>query len=134
MDDYRRFVLSGDAEPTVKARPEEKPKGEDRQIAAAKRQEVAPLKKRLHALEIRIDKLGTAIKKIDLAMLGGRAFAENAAKAQQLAKMRSDAAVALASAEEEWLSVSGEIEAVKRLRKAHPAAFGTGSASRLGET
>ena len=57
-----------------------------------------------------MDKLGTAIAKIDKAMAGGRAFAEDAAKAHELARMRGEAADALAKAEEEWLVVSGEIE------------------------
>ncbi len=113
MDDYRRFVLSGDASP-AKAKPEEDKadKAEERRLAAERRHLAVPLKKKLHNLEIRIDKLGTAIKKIDGAMAGGRAFAENRAKAEGLAKMRADAAVALSGAEEEWLAVSGEIEAL----------------------
>ena len=45
-------------------------------------------------------------------MVGGRAFAENRAKAEGLAKMRADAAVALSGAEDEWLTVSGKIEAL----------------------
>jgi ATP-binding cassette subfamily F protein 3 len=115
MDDYRRFVLSGEAEPTVKARPEEEraAKNEDRKAAAERRQAAAPLRKKLHNLEIRIDKLGTAIKKIDSALSGGRAYEENAAKASELARMRAEAAVALESAEEEWLEVSGALEAAE---------------------
>ena len=112
MDDYRRFVLSGEAEP-VKARlEEEKRDGHDeRRLAAERRAAVAPLRKRLHALEIRIDKLGTAIAKIDAVMAGGRAYAEDAAKARDLARMRAEAAAALAGAEDEWLALSGEVEA-----------------------
>jgi ATP-binding cassette subfamily F protein 3 len=115
MDDYRRFVLSGEVEPTVKARPEEEraAKNEDRKAAAERRQAAAPLRKKLHSLEIRIDKLGTAIKKIDSALSGGRAYEENAAKASELARMRAEAAVALESAEEEWLEVSGALEAAE---------------------
>jgi ATP-binding cassette subfamily F protein 3 len=114
MDDYRRFVLSGEGEPSVKARPEEDKadKAEERRLAAERRSAAAPLRKRLHTLEIRIDKLGTAVAKIDAAMAGGRAYAENPGKAKELAKMRADAAAALAGAEEEWLNVSGEIEAL----------------------
>ena len=44
-------------------------------------------------------------------MEGGRAFAEDAAKARDLARMRGEAAEALAKAEEDWLAISGEIEA-----------------------
>ena len=113
MDDYRRFVLSGDAEPVVKARAEEEKRDgqEERRLAAERRAAIAPVRKRLHALEIRIDKLGTAISKIDTVMAGGRAYAEDAAKVRDLARMRAEAAAALASAEDEWLALSGEVEA-----------------------
>ncbi|WP_375458739.1 ABC-F family ATP-binding cassette domain-containing protein [uncultured Enterovirga sp.] len=114
MDDYRKFVLSGEADPApAKARPEEDKaeRAEERKRAADRRTAAAPLRKRLHALEIRIDKLGTAIKKIDTAMAGGRAYAEDPAKARDIARMRGEAAAALASAEDEWLTLSGEIEA-----------------------
>jgi ATP-binding cassette subfamily F protein 3 len=113
MDDYRRFVLSGEAEPPKPKAEERTPdKTDDRRLAAERRAAVAPLRKKLHALEIRMDKLGTAIAKIDKAMEGGRAFSEDAAKARDLARMRGEAAEALAKAEEEWLAISGEIEQV----------------------
>ncbi|TDR94008.1 ABC-F family ATP-binding cassette domain-containing protein [Enterovirga rhinocerotis] len=111
MDDYRRYVLSGEAEPP-KAKPEERPadKAEERRLAAERRVAVAPLRKKLHDLEIRIDKLGTAIAKIDTVMAGGRAYAEDPVKAGDLAKKRGEAAEALARAEEDWLTISEEIE------------------------
>jgi ATP-binding cassette subfamily F protein 3 len=55
-------------------------------------------------------KLTDAMPKIDAALADGTAFQTNAAKAGELAKMRSDAAAALEAAEEEWLELSGEIE------------------------
>ena len=111
MDDYRRYVLSGDAEPPKRIEERPQDKSDDRRAAAERRASIQPLKKKLHALEIRMDKLGTAISKIDEAMAGGRAYREDAAKAGELARMRGEAAGALAKAEEEWLELSGEIEA-----------------------
>jgi ATP-binding cassette subfamily F protein 3 len=114
MDDYRRFVLSGESDPApAKSRPDEDKaeRAEERRLAAERRASLAPLRKKLHALEIRIDKLGTAITKIDTALAGGRAYEADSAKARELARMRGEAAAALAAAEDEWLSVSGEIEA-----------------------
>jgi ATP-binding cassette subfamily F protein 3 len=55
-------------------------------------------------------KLTDAMAKIDAALADGTAFQANPAKAGELMKMRSDAATALESAEEEWLELSGEIE------------------------
>ena len=58
-----------------------------------------------------MEKLTAAIAKIDAALGDGTAFLQNAAKAGEISKMRADAVAALGVAEEEWLTVSGEIEA-----------------------
>ncbi|TXM88070.1 ABC transporter ATP-binding protein, partial [Methylobacterium sp. WL122] len=76
-----------------------------------RRAALAPLRKRLEGLEARMEKLTAAIAKIDAALGDGTAFLQNAAKAGEIAKMRADAVAALGVAEEEWLTVSGEIEA-----------------------
>jgi ATP-binding cassette subfamily F protein 3 len=82
-----------------------------RAAAAERRAALAPLRSRLGTIEARMETLSAAIAKVDAALQDGRAFAEDPARAQQLARMRSDAAAALAKAEEDWLAVSGEIEA-----------------------
>ncbi|MDF2812917.1 MAG: ATP-binding cassette protein, partial [Microvirga sp.] len=51
------------------------------------------------------------IAKVDAALADGSAFLKDPAKATELSKMRAEAAGTLASAEEEWLAISGEIEA-----------------------
>jgi ATP-binding cassette subfamily F protein 3 len=56
-------------------------------------------------------KLSEAIAKIDAALEDGSAFQQNPAKAGELARMRAEAASTLGNAEEEWLALSGEIEA-----------------------
>jgi ATP-binding cassette, subfamily F, member 3 len=70
---------------------------------------LAPLRKRLETLDARIEKLTGVIAKVDAALADG-AFQKDAAKASELARMRAEAAAALASAEEEWLSVGAELE------------------------
>jgi ATP-binding cassette subfamily F protein 3 len=114
MDDYRQLVLSGELDA---AKQPEKPqasspsKSEERRAAAERRIALAPLRKRLDALEARMTKLSDVIGKVDAALADGSAFQKDPAKAAELARMRAEAAEALAAAEEEWLSVSGEIEA-----------------------
>ncbi|WP_375463718.1 ABC-F family ATP-binding cassette domain-containing protein [uncultured Methylobacterium sp.] len=112
MDDYRRLVLAG---PERDAPREADAAGgrpaEARRSAVERRAALAPLRKRLEGLEARMERLTAAIAKIDAALGDGSAFRENAAKAGEIAKMRADAVTALAAAEEEWLEVSGEIEA-----------------------
>jgi ATP-binding cassette, subfamily F, member 3 len=50
------------------------------------------------------------IGKVDAALADGTAFQKDPAKATGLSKMRAEAAATLASAEEEWLMLSSEIE------------------------
>ena len=114
MDDYRRFVLTGTRRPARETAPtpdEPATRADDRRQAAERRRTAEPAKKRLETVEARIARLGDAIRKIDKALADGTAYAENKAKARELARMRADAAKALATAEDEWLALSGEIEA-----------------------
>ena len=56
---------------------------------------------------------GDTLVIIDSPEIRSKIAEANAAKAGELAKMRSDAAGALESAEEEWLDLSGAIEAAE---------------------
>jgi len=113
MDDYRQLVLSGELEPQ---RRQERPQAastsrvDERRAAAERRVALAPLRKKLEALEARMTKLADVIGKVDAALADGTAFQKDPAKATELAKMRAEAAETLASVEEEWLAVSHEIE------------------------
>lgn len=115
MDDYRQFVLSG--EPPVLGRkrvapePERAPtRDEERKSAAERRTAQAPLRKQRDALEDRMDKLSTVIAKIDAALADGQAFLKDATTAGDLAKKRSEAADMLLKLEEDWLTISSELE------------------------
>jgi len=115
MDDYRQLVLSGELEPqrrTDKPQPSAPSSSriEERRAAAERRVALAPLRKKLEALEARMTKLTDVIGKVDAALADGSAFQKDPAKAAELAKMRAEAAETLASIEEEWLAVSQEIE------------------------
>ncbi|MGV6873662.1 ABC-F family ATP-binding cassette domain-containing protein [Pseudochelatococcus sp. B33] len=114
MDDYRRFVLAGGAPPARESAATPAGGGEKadrRREAARTRSALAPLRKRIETLEARIDKLSDGIARIDAALAAPDTFSRNPEKAAELAKMRSDAALALAQAEEEWLAASAELEA-----------------------
>jgi ATP-binding cassette subfamily F protein 3 len=72
---------------------------------------LAPLRKQAEALEARMHKLTSVIAKVDAALAEPDAFRREPTKAAELARMRAEAALALARIEEDWLAVSGEIEA-----------------------
>ena len=113
MDDYRQLVLSGELDPQKRptGRRRRGLAGDERRAAAERRVALAPLRKKLDALEARMAKLTDVIAKVDAALADGTAFLKDPAKATELSKMRAEAADTLASVEEEWLSISGEIEA-----------------------
>ncbi|HZH10432.1 MAG TPA: ABC-F family ATP-binding cassette domain-containing protein [Microvirga sp.] len=113
MDDYRQLVLSGDLDPQKQDDRASAPaasKVDERRAAAERRAALAPLRKKLDAIEARMAKLTEVIGKVDAALADGTAFLKDPAKATELSKMRAEAADTLAVLEEEWLSVSGEIE------------------------
>lgn len=117
MDDYRDLILSGGDTATTRRNDRTDNNGspsrtEERRAAAERRVSLAPLRKRLDAIETRMKKLSEVIAKIDSALADGTAFLKDATKASELARMRAEAAETLEKTEEEWLMVSGEIEAV----------------------
>jgi ATP-binding cassette subfamily F protein 3 len=110
LDDYRRYVLSeGRVKPKAVTTPAPN-RTDARRGSAEKRAELAPLRKRIGDADARIKKLNTDLAKFDAALSDADLFARDPAKAAQLAKARSDAADALARAEEEWLAASGAYE------------------------
>jgi ATP-binding cassette subfamily F protein 3 len=114
MDDYRKLVLSGELDGPVQRSDKAQAtasRTDERRAAAERRVALAPLRKKLEALEARMAKLSEVIGKIDAALADGTAFQKDPAKATDLARKRAEAADALAAAEEEWLMLSGEIEA-----------------------
>jgi ATPase components of ABC transporters with duplicated ATPase domains len=113
MDDYRQLVLSGELGPErrdERAQPASASRTDERRAAAERRVALAPLRKKLEALEARMTKLTEVISKVDAALADGSAFQKDPAKATELSRMRAEAAQTLASVEEEWLTLSGEIE------------------------
>lgn len=115
MDDYRKFILAGDRgneqEKQAGNNVEGNGKADRRRNAAKTRTALAPLRKKIETLEARMAKLGDGIARIDAALSAPDTFSKNPEKAAELAKMRSDAALALEQLEEEWLNISAEIEA-----------------------
>ena len=112
MDDYKAMVLGT-----------EKPKAKGAKTAAlppqhtngnqGRLQQALPAKKRLAALEEKMAKFQELIGRIDTALADRDAFIAQPQKAAQLAKQRGELAKALASAEDDWLIVSAELDAAQ---------------------
>jgi len=112
LDDYRALVLSRARDENERdAKPADRPsRSEARRAAAERRAELAPLKRRITALEAEMVKLGKRIGEIDQAMADPKLYERDPARVATLAKERADAAAALTAAEEHWLALSGEYE------------------------
>jgi ATP-binding cassette subfamily F protein 3 len=112
LDDYRRLVLSKEDEgrDSVAKSDERRTRSETRRAAAERRAELAPLKRRITAIEADMAKLGKRVGEIDQALADPTLYERDPARAAKLAKERAEAAAALAGAEEQWLELSGEYE------------------------
>jgi ATP-binding cassette, subfamily F, member 3 len=116
LDDYRRMVLSERIDATKRERPKSTtsaPRGarsDQRRIAAEKRLELAPLKRRIASLEADVSKLSSRIGEIDATLADPMLYRRDPGRAATLAKERSEAADLLARIEDEWLAASGDYE------------------------
>ena len=111
LDDYRKFLLSGDNAPTRRPPPEAKVnKDEVRKDKAEKRQNLKPLKDKVNAAEHQIADLTAEIAKLDKALSDPLLFTRDPAKAASVAKKRADAARKLATAEKAWIAASEAYE------------------------
>jgi ATP-binding cassette subfamily F protein 3 len=111
MDDYRRFVLSADGKAGREPPANDGPSPPKR--PAGQRVALGPLRKRVDKLDQRIGRLTDVIAKVDAALQAPDVFRDNPAKAGELARMRAEAAEALARAENEWLDASAALEAAQ---------------------
>ena len=111
LDDYRRFLLSGDNKPTRRVEPELKPTKEvARRGAAEKRKELKPLKDRIDSAESQIAALQAELAKLDRALSDPLLFTRDPAKGSAVSKKRADAARKLAAAESQWVSAQEEYD------------------------
>ena len=112
LDDYRRIVLSGGEERgEQRERGDKVGRAEMRRAAAEKRAELAPLQREIKAAEQDVTRLTARIAEIDRTLADEEFYRRETARVAALGKERADAAAALASAEERWLTLSSDYEA-----------------------
>jgi ATP-binding cassette subfamily F protein 3 len=81
-----------------------------RRVAAEKRAETAPLRKRILQAEVAIVQLTRQLQKLDATLADGDLFTRDPARAAELSKTRANVVAAIAKAEEEWLAASAALE------------------------
>jgi len=115
LDDYRRFLLSGDNAPTRRIQNngagDAKAKKEDsRRNNAEKRQNLKPLKDKVTAAEHQIAALNAELAKLDKSLSDPLLFTKDPAKAASVSKKRAEAQRKLEAAEKAWLTASEAYE------------------------
>jgi len=109
LDDYRRYLLSGDAAPARE--PEAKAAKESaRRDGAEKRRQLKPLKDKLEAAEHQIADLNIEIAKCDKSLSDPLLFAKDPARGKAVSKKRAEAIKKLETLEARWLKMQEEYE------------------------
>jgi ATP-binding cassette subfamily F protein 3 len=114
LDQYRREVLSkadGDRMTSEGRKDKAEVKTDPAAPEPKRRIATGPLKKRIRELEAQVAKLEKDIAGLDTRLAEPSLHAKAPLDAARFAKDRNSAAEALAKAEEEWLTVSAELEA-----------------------
>ena len=111
LDDYKSQILGRKAvaRRTEAATPSSKI--DQRRAAADRRQELAPLKKKIKQIEALTAKLEASIKALDEELSDPAIYEKDPDLAARKARERSRAERDLAEAEEQWLTLSDEYEA-----------------------
>jgi ATP-binding cassette subfamily F protein 3 len=117
IEDYRRMVLGiapasrETQQAPAKPQPQPASQRDARREAAARREVLAPLRKKISAVERSIEKHRSEIERLDKALAAPELYANDPEKAAALAKARAGHGHDFARAESEWLDLSQELEA-----------------------
>ena len=111
LEDYRRFLLTKDREPTA-TRAAAAPVKPDatRRDSAERRRQLKPLKEKVEAAEAQLAALNIEIAKLDKALSDPLLFTKDPAKGAAVSKKRAEAQKKLDAAEARWISVSEAYE------------------------
>ncbi len=115
LDDYRRWLASEqkEEEAETKSTSNTVSRKEQRRLEAERRQQLQPLKKKLQLLEKQLDTLTTRRDEIEAQLADSEIYSdENKEKLKQLLQEKGELDTTLSDAEEQWLELSEELEAM----------------------
>jgi ATP-binding cassette subfamily F protein 3 len=116
LDSYQRMLTSGKEKP-AKSAPSPAPvvdKKAARQDSAAKRLEVAPLRKSIKEAEQKLGRLRTELEKIEAILADPKVYDGAPERVILLGKDKARFSADIAATEERWLMLSEELEAAER--------------------
>ncbi|SMC51044.1 ATP-binding cassette, subfamily F, member 3 [Fulvimarina manganoxydans] len=121
LTDYKRLVLAKARSSSTGEADTDEPaqapvvagptKAEQRKLAAERRDQLKPLKKKISQLEIQISRLQKTIAEVESRLADPAIYQKDPQAVAKLGKEKADAERTLASVEEEWLALSEEHEA-----------------------
>ena len=109
LDDYRRFLLSGESAPRPESS-EKRRKETARRDAAQRRHELKPLRDRIDSAESQIAALQAELAKLDKTLADPLLFSRDPAKGSAVSKKRAEAARKLAAAENQWMTAQQDYD------------------------
>ncbi|MCR9139165.1 MAG: ABC-F family ATP-binding cassette domain-containing protein [Alphaproteobacteria bacterium] len=111
LEDYRTLIVGGGKSNSRQAtQTSGASKAEQRRAAADRRQELAPLKKKIKEIESLTASLEKKIQVLDAELADAALYETSPETAARKAKERNDAEAALAEAEDQWLQLSSDYE------------------------
>ncbi|HWA18594.1 MAG TPA: ABC-F family ATP-binding cassette domain-containing protein [Devosia sp.] len=113
LDTYQR-MLTGGREKAQKAVPPAQDKKAARQEGAARRAEVAPLRKSIKELELKLARLRTELEKLDALLADPKLYDGAPERLIVIGKDKARFTADIAAAEERWLTLSTELEEAER--------------------
>ena len=132
LDSYQRMLTSGKDKPqkgAAAALPRRSTRRPQRQDSAARRAEVAPLRKSIKDAEQKLGRLRTELGKVEAILADPKIYDGAPERVILLGKDKARFAAEIAKIEERWLALSEELEA-GRARMSSIAA-GTGAGRRI---
>ena len=119
LDSYQRMLTSGKDRPQKNAAPPPMAIAADRkavrQDAAAKRLEVAPLRKSIKEAEQKLGRLRTELEKVEAILANPRTYDGAPERVALLGKDKARFAAEIAATEERWLALSSQLEDAERV-------------------
>jgi ATP-binding cassette subfamily F protein 3 len=115
LDSYQRMLTSGKEKPAKAAAPAPVlDRKAARQDSAAKRLEVAPLRKSIKEAEQKLARLRTELEKVDAILADPKVYDGAPERIALLGKDKARFTAAIAATEERWLALSEELELAER--------------------
>lgn len=114
LDDYRQWLLNRDRQEKKPAEQATSNKKQDRQAAAARRQQLQPLRNKVKTAEKEMEKLSRSLAELEIQLADNALYTDaNKDRLKDLLKQQADLKAALADTESDWIAASEQLESAE---------------------